>query len=190
MNKNIPAVFLDRDGTINRDQGYTYKVNNFQFITGAIEAMFKLKKIGYALILVTNQSGIAKNLFTESQFFELTEWIDWSLINHGVEFNGIYYCPHHPNATKQKYKQICNCRKPKAGMLLAAKKQLNINMKASYMVGNKLSDIQAGKEAGVGTNVLVSNKEKLITEYDKKYADLIIDSLADLPNRIKIVNNN
>ncbi len=184
INQNIPAIFFDRDGTINRDHGYVYKIDNFQFIEGAIEAMIELKKMGYALILITNQSGIAIGLFTEEQFLELTEWMNWSLIDHGIGLDAIYYCPHHPNAIEQKYKQICNCRKPKPNMLLKAQKELNINMKASYMVGDKISDIQAGKEANIGTNVLVAT-EKSITEDDKKYADWIINSLADLPNKIK-----
>ncbi|MGP1939198.1 MAG: D-glycero-beta-D-manno-heptose 1,7-bisphosphate 7-phosphatase [Arsenophonus sp. ET-DL9-MAG3] len=184
MDQNIPAIFFDRDGTINFDHGYVYKIDNFQFIEGTIEAMIELKKMGYALILITNQSGIAIGLFTEEQFLKLTEWMDWALIDHGVELDGIYYCPHHPNAIKQKYKQICNCRKPKANMLLEAQKQLNIDMKASYMVGDKLSDMQAGKEAYIGTNVLVTTG-KFITENDKKYADWIINSLADLPYKIK-----
>ncbi|HGJ5875187.1 MAG TPA: D-glycero-beta-D-manno-heptose 1,7-bisphosphate 7-phosphatase [Arsenophonus sp.] len=184
MSQSIPAIFLDRDGTINRDHGYVYEIDNFQFIDGVIEAMFKLKKMGYALILVTNQSGIARGLFTESQFLELTEWMDWSLIDRGVELDGIYYCPHHPDAIEQKYKEICNCRKPKAGMLLDAQKQLNIDMQASYMVGDTLSDMQASKEAHIGTNVLVTTGKPL-TDDIKKYADWIINSLADLPNKIK-----
>lgn len=184
MSQSIPAIFLDRDGTINHDHGYVCEIDNFQFIEGAIEAMLELKKMGYALILVTNQSGIARGLFTEAQFLALTEWMDWSLIDRGVELDGIYYCPHHPDAIEQKYRQICNCRKPKAGMLLAAQKHLNIDMKASYMVGDKLFDMQAGKEAHIGTNVLVTTA-KSVTEDDKKYADWIINSLADLPNKIK-----
>ncbi|RXK34493.1 D-glycero-beta-D-manno-heptose-1,7-bisphosphate 7-phosphatase [Arsenophonus endosymbiont of Bemisia tabaci Asia II 3] len=184
MSQSIPSIFLDRDGTINLDHGYVYEIDNFRFIESAIEAMLELKKMGYALILVTNQSGIARGFFTEAQFLELTKWMDWSLIDRGVEFDGIYYCPHHPDAIEQKYKQICDCRKPKAGMLLAARKQLNINMKASYMVGDKLSDMQASKEAHIGTNVLVTTG-KSVTEDDKKSADWIINSLADLPNKIK-----
>lgn len=189
MSQSIPAIFLDRDGTINHDHGYVYEIDNFQFIEGAIEAMLELKKMGYALILVTNQSGIARGLFTEAQFLALTEWMDWSLIDRGVELDGIYYCPHHPPAIEQKYRQICNCRKPKAGMLLSAQKQLNIDMKASYMVGDKLSDMQAGKEAHIGTNVLVTSA-KVVTEDDKKCADWIINSLADLPNKIKNCQKN
>ncbi|MFP3014345.1 MAG: D-glycero-beta-D-manno-heptose 1,7-bisphosphate 7-phosphatase [Arsenophonus sp.] len=184
MNQGIPAIFLDRDGTINQDYKYVWKIDTFQFINGSIEAMFELKKMGYALIIVTNQSGIARGLFTEDQFIDLTEWINWFLIDRGVKLDDIYYCPHHPDGIEQKYKQICNCRKPKASMLLEAQKQLNINMKASYMVGDKSSDMQAGKKAYIGTNVLVTTR-KFLTEDDKKYSDWVINSLADLPDKIK-----
>ncbi|MFP3013770.1 MAG: D-glycero-beta-D-manno-heptose 1,7-bisphosphate 7-phosphatase [Arsenophonus sp. NC-QC1-MAG3] len=187
MSQGIPAIFLDRDGTINLDHGYIYKIDNFQFIEGVIEAMFELKKMDYALIIVTNQSGITRGLFTETQFLELTKWMNWFFINRGIQLDGIYYCPHYPDTVKQKYKQICDCRKPKAGLLLKAQKQLNINMTSSYMVGDKLSDMQAGKEAHIGTNVLVTTG-KSFTEDNKKYANWIINSLVDLPNKIKISN--
>ncbi|MGP1956513.1 MAG: D-glycero-beta-D-manno-heptose 1,7-bisphosphate 7-phosphatase [Arsenophonus sp. NC-PE1-MAG3] len=188
MSQGIPAIFLDRDGTINLDHGYIYKIDNFQFIEGVIEAMLELKKMDYALIIVTNQSGITRGLFTETQFLKLTNWMDWSLINRGVKLDAIYYCPHYPDAAvKQKYKKICDCRKPKAGLLLAAQKQLNVNMTTSYMVGDKLSDMQAGKKAHIGTNVLV-NTGKSVTEDNKKYVNWIINSLVDLPNKIKITN--
>ncbi|MGP1959910.1 MAG: D-glycero-beta-D-manno-heptose 1,7-bisphosphate 7-phosphatase [Arsenophonus sp. NC-TX2-MAG3] len=187
MSQGIAAIFLDRDGTINFDHGYIYKIDNFQFIEGVIEAMLELKKMNYALIIVTNQSGITRGLFTEIQFLELTKWMNWSLINRGIQLDGIYYCPHYPDAVKQKYKQICDCRKPKAGLLLKAQRQLNINMTSSYMVGDKLSDMQAGKKAHIGTNVLVTTG-KSFTEDNKKYANWIINSLVDLPNKIKISN--
>ncbi|MGP1928785.1 MAG: D-glycero-beta-D-manno-heptose 1,7-bisphosphate 7-phosphatase [Arsenophonus sp. NC-WZS1-MAG3] len=187
MSQSIPAIFLDRDGTINFDHGYIYKIDNFQFIEGVIEAMLELKKMDYALVVVTNQSGITRGLFTETQFLELTKWMNWSLINRGIQLDGIYYCPHYPDPVKQKYKQICDCRKPKAGLLLKAQKQLNINMTSSYMVGDKLSDMQAGKKAHIGTNVLVTTG-KSFTEDNKKYANWIINSLVDLPNKIKISN--
>ncbi|XZQ54904.1 MAG: D-glycero-beta-D-manno-heptose 1,7-bisphosphate 7-phosphatase [Arsenophonus sp.] len=184
VNQSIPAIFFDRDGTINCDNGYVYEIDNFKFIKGTIEAMLELKKMGYALILITNQSGIGIGLFTEKQFLKLTNWMYFSLIDYGIKLDGIYYCPHHPYAIEQKYKKICNCRKPKANMLLKAQKQLNINMKASYMVGDKISDIQAGRAAHIGTNVLVTSG-KFITENDKQYADWIINNLIDLPYKIK-----
>lgn len=89
------AIFLDRDGTLNIDHGYVYKIEDFQFIEGSIDALKALKELGYLLVLVTNQSGIARGYFSEEQFLQLTEWMDWSLADRGIDLDGIYYCPHH-----------------------------------------------------------------------------------------------
>ncbi|GKX56822.1 D,D-heptose 1,7-bisphosphate phosphatase [Leminorella grimontii] len=180
----VPAIFLDRDGTINVDHGYVYEIDRFQFIDGVIEACQELKKMGFALVVVTNQSGIARGMFTEDQFISLTEWMDWSLADRDVDLDGIYYCPHHPEGSVDEYRQQCDCRKPEPGMFLSAKDELNIDMAASYMVGDKVEDMLAAQKAGVGHKVLVRSG-KSITEEGEKAADIVIDSLAALPNAIK-----
>ncbi|MCF1265172.1 D-glycero-beta-D-manno-heptose 1,7-bisphosphate 7-phosphatase [Morganella morganii] len=182
----IPAVFLDRDGTINVDTGYLHEIDDFQFIENAIEAMQAIKQMGYALIIVTNQSGIARGMFTEDQFMHLTEWMDWSLADRGVDLDGIYYCPHHPEGTVEEFRQECNCRKPAPGMLLDAQKFLKIDMSNSYMVGDKLDDMLAGRAAEVGTTVLVRTG-KPVTEDAEAAADMVINSIADLPELLKPV---
>ncbi|EMQ4857233.1 D-glycero-beta-D-manno-heptose 1,7-bisphosphate 7-phosphatase [Morganella morganii] len=182
----IPAVFLDRDGTINVDTGYVHKVDDFQFIENAIEAMQFIKQMGYALIIVTNQAGIARGMYTEDQFMHLTEWMDWSLADRGVDLDGIYYCPHHPEGTVEEFRQVCNCRKPAPGMLLDAQKYLKIDMGNSYMVGDKLDDMLAGRAAEVGTTVLVRTG-KPVTEDAEAAADIVINSIADLPALLKPV---
>ena len=91
MSKGIPAVFLDRDGTINIDHGYVHQIDDFEFIEGSIEAMVELKKMGYALVVVTNQSGIGRGIYTEDQFMNLTESMDWSLADRGFDLDGIYF---------------------------------------------------------------------------------------------------
>ncbi|EGT3622388.1 D,D-heptose 1,7-bisphosphate phosphatase [Morganella morganii] len=182
----IPAVFLDRDGTINVDTGYVHKVDDFQFIENAIEAMQSIKQMGYALIIVTNQAGIARGMYTEDQFMHLTEWMDWSLADRGVDLDGIYYCPHHPEGTVEEFRQVCNCRKPAPGMLLDAQKYLKIDMGNSYMVGDKLDDMLAGRAAEVGTTVLVRTG-KPVTEDAEAAADIVINSIADLPALLKPV---
>ncbi|VTP64244.1 D,D-heptose 1,7-bisphosphate phosphatase [Leclercia adecarboxylata] len=115
MAKSVPAIFLDRDGTINVDHGYVHEIDEFEFIDGVIDAMRELKEMGFALVVVTNQSGIARGKFTEAQFETLTEWMDWSLADRGVDLDGIYYCPHHPQGTVDEYRQTCDCRKPASG---------------------------------------------------------------------------
>ena len=141
MAHTVPAIFLDRDGTINVDHGYVHEIDQFQFIDGVIDAMRELKEMGFALVLVTNQSGIARGMFTEEQFDRLTEWMDWSLADRGVDLDGIYYCPHHPDGSVDAFRQQCDCRKPQPGMLISARDYLHIDMDASYMVGDKLEDM-------------------------------------------------
>ncbi len=177
------AIFLDRDGTLNIDYGYVHEIDNFKFIDGAIDALRELKKMGYMLVLVTNQSGIARGYFSEDQFLQLTEWMDWSLAEQDVDLDGIYYCPHHPEG-KGEYKEDCDCRKPKSGMLLQAIKELKIDPGQSVMVGDKIEDLKAGIGAKVKMNVLVRTG-KPVTEDGERVADYVLDSIVDLPRILK-----
>ena len=182
-----PAIFLDRDGVINEDTGYVSQVDDFHFLPGAIEAMQLLKKKGYLLVVVTNQSGIARGYFTEDDFMNLTEWMDWSLADRDVDLDGIYFCPHHPTAGVGEYRQECNCRKPAPGMLLDAAKDLKIDLANSYMVGDKAGDLQAAKAAGVGHKVLVRTG-KTVTEEAIALADEVQDSLLTFAKSAPAVN--
>lgn len=184
MAEKVPAIFLDRDGTINVDHGYVFESDNFEFIDGVIDAMRELKKMGFALVLVTNQSGIARGLFTEDQFMHLTEWMDWSLADRDVDLDGIYFCPHHPEGIVEEFRQSCDCRKPQPGMFLTAQQDLNIDMASSYMVGDKIEDLQAASAAGVGKKVLVRSG-KPVTAEGESAADWVLNSLKELPARIK-----
>ncbi len=181
------AVFLDRDGVINQDTGCVSCVDDFHFIDGTIEALQILKKKGYCLVVVTNQSGIARGYFTEEQFVSLTEWMDWSLADRDVDLDGIYFCPHHPTAGVGEYRQECNCRKPAPGMLLDAAKDLKIDLANSYMVGDKAGDLQAAKAAGVGHKVLVRTG-KTVTEEAIALADEVQDSLLTFAKSAPAIN--
>lgn len=174
------AIFLDRDGTINLDHGYVHQIDDFHFIDGVIDALLALKKQGYLLVLVTNQSGIARGYFSEEQFLQLTEWMDWSLADRGVDLDGIYYCPHHPEGLGE-FRQKCDCRKPQAGMFEQAIRDLNIDPSQSIMVGDKLEDMQAAQNAGVAHKILVRTG-KTVTPQAEVAADRVIDTLADLPS--------
>ncbi|MUJ20922.1 D-glycero-beta-D-manno-heptose 1,7-bisphosphate 7-phosphatase [Aliivibrio fischeri] len=180
-----PAVFIDRDGVINVDRGYVHKRDDFEYIDGVFEATKKLKEMGYLLVLVTNQSGIARGMFTEDQFEILTEWMDWNFADNGVDFDGIYYCPHHPEATVEKYKEACDCRKPNPGMLVSAQRFLDIDMENSIMIGDKKEDMMAAQAAGVGTCILVRTG-KPVTEEGEALATAVLDSVADVPKFLSV----
>ena len=173
------AIFLDRDGTINIDHGYVHQIDDFQFIEGVIDTLRQLKKKGYLLVIVTNQSGIARGYFSEAQFLQLTEWMDWSLAEQDVDLDGIYYCPHHPEGMGE-FKQQCDCRKPEAGMFLQAIRDLKIDPAQSVMVGDKLEDLLAAEKAGVKTKVLVRTGKTVTAEGEAK-ADYVLNSLVELP---------
>jgi D-glycero-D-manno-heptose 1,7-bisphosphate phosphatase len=177
------AVFLDRDGVVNVDNGYVSQVDDFEFIEGVIEACKRLKEKGYLLVLITNQSGIARGYFSEEQFHSLTEWMDWSLADRGVDLDGIYYCPHHAEKGLGEYKVDCDCRKPKPGMLLSAIKDLNIDVSNSILVGDKVSDLQAGIAAGIKRNYLVRTGKEITSE-GEQLATAVFDDLATLVEQL------
>lgn len=177
------AIFLDRDGVINQDSGYVSHSDDFIFIDGVIDALRELKEKGYLLVVVTNQSGIARGLFSEDDFMRLTEWMDWSLADRGVDLDGIYFCPHHPSAGSGLNTQACDCRKPAPGMLLEAARELGINLAASYMVGDKVSDMNAAIAAGVGHPVLVRTGKE-ITEEGEKLAESVYPSLVEFARQL------
>lgn len=149
------AAFLDRDGVINIDHAYVHKPQEFQFIDGVFEACRKLQAMGYLLIVATNQSGIGRGYYTEKDFADLCDWMKAEFKREGVNIADIFFCPHHPEKALGAYRLDCNCRKPKPGMLLAAQKKWNIDMKASLMVGDKAADMQAALAAGVAARILV-----------------------------------
>ena len=142
------AVFLDRDGTLNLDSGYVHRIEDWIWIVGAIEALQLLKRAGYLIIIVTNQAGIARGLYNEDNLRSLHDWVQADLRPYDLKVDAFYHCPHHPDFGAHR---DCSCRKPKPGMLLAAAQDLGIDLRASWMVGDKASDIEAGLAAGVRT---------------------------------------
>lgn len=143
------AAFLDRDGVINRDTAYIADWSEFEFLPGAIEGMRLLREAGYALIVVTNQSGIARGIFSESDYQALTEKMKATLAEHGVVLTEVYFCPHHPTEGQGRYLMACECRKPAPGMLTQAIADFGLDTAVSLMIGDKASDIEAGRRAGV-----------------------------------------
>ena len=144
-----PAVFLDRDGTINLDKGYFYRPEDFEFEDGAVEAIRQLNQAGYKIFVVSNQAGIALGHFNETQVEALHEWLGAELGKQEAYIDGFYYCPHHAQLGVGRYKTVCDCRKPAPGLLLKAAKEWNLDMSRSFMVGDHNSDVEAGRAAGV-----------------------------------------
>ncbi|HEX4129393.1 MAG TPA: HAD family hydrolase [Pirellulales bacterium] len=147
MNKR-PAVFLDRDGVLIEDLGYLGDPEGVALIPGAAEAVAELRSAGFVTVVVTNQSGVARGLYTEADVDRVHRRIDELLAPAGARIDRYYHCPHHPEATVAQYRTECACRKPAAGMLLRAAEELGIVLDRSYLIGDKCSDLEAAIAAG------------------------------------------
>jgi D,D-heptose 1,7-bisphosphate phosphatase len=152
------AVFLDRDGTIVEDIGYLNNPQQIQFIPGSIEAIKKLNEAGYKVVVITNQAGVARGLITEDMLQTIDKTLHKFILNGGAHLDGVYYCPHHPEHGVHPYKQECECRKPHPGLIKRAHRDLNIDLSQSFMVGDKATDIQAGKRAGTKSILVESGR--------------------------------
>jgi len=146
--KQHSAVFLDRDGTINIEKDYLVDKREFAFIPGAPEAIRALKRAGFLVVVVTNQSGIARGYFSAAQVKRLHTYMQSQLQGYFTHVDAFYMCPHHPSAGSGPYTRACTCRKGEAGMLFDAAHDLNIDLATSYMVGDKVADLEAGFNAG------------------------------------------
>jgi len=134
------AVFLDRDGSVNVEKHYLHRIEDFEFLPGAVEGMRLLQEAGFLLIVVTNQSGIARGYYSESDFHRLNDWMLEKLAAEGIHIAQVYYCPHLPDALVAQYRMDCNCRKPKLGMYEQAVRQFDLSYAGSYAIGDKLRD--------------------------------------------------
>ncbi len=146
--KRQAAVFLDRDGTINEEVGYLDRIEKLRLIPGAAEAIRLINESGMKAIVVTNQSGVAREIFDEASVDEVHSRLRDMLRAEGAFLDGVYYCPHHPTEGRGDYLRTCDCRKPAPGLLLRAAEELRLDLARSYMVGDTLKDIEAGTRAG------------------------------------------
>lgn len=151
------ALFLDRDGVINVDHGYVYRIQDFEFQRGIFELVHAACERGYLIIVVTNQSGIARGLYTEQEFQTLTDWMVAQFAQRGGTIHRVYHSPFHPVSGLGELKKDTDCRKPGPGMLFAARDELDIDLSESVMVGDKVSDMQAAINAGVPRRFLLNN---------------------------------
>ncbi|MDA7818372.1 HAD family hydrolase [Sulfurimonas sp.] len=167
------ALFLDRDGVINIEKDYLYKIEDFEFIDGIFELCQYYMSQDYIIIVVTNQSGIARDYYTQKQFENLTSWMIGMFDERGVDIQHVYHCPHHPTITG-----TCTCRKPEPGMLLNASKEYDVDLENSIIIGDKESDIEAGLNAGLTCTYLFNNNS---TCKDSK-ATKIVSKLEEIYN--------
>ena len=148
----MKALFLDRDGVINADRGYVYRACDFEFKSGIFELCALFLQKGYEIFVVTNQSGIARGFYSEKDFEILSEFMLAEFAKRGVKIAKIYHCPH---------LEGCECRKPKPGMILRARAEFGVNLSESVLIGDNLTDMQAGANAGIRTLCLVGSDENL-----------------------------
>ena len=174
MNRKV--IFLDRDGVINQDYGYVYEIEKFNFIDGVFKACQYFEKLGYEIIIITNQSGIGRKYFTENDFLKLTNWMIDKFNENNIKILKVYHCPHSPD-------ENCDCRKPLPGMINQAISDFDIDLDKSWLIGDKISDIQTALNAKIKNNILINSS------YVKNDSDNIIsitaNSLFDTINIIK-----
>ncbi|QOP43155.1 D-glycero-beta-D-manno-heptose 1,7-bisphosphate 7-phosphatase [Sulfurimonas sediminis] len=150
------ALFLDRDGVINVEKEYLYKREDFEFIDGIFDLCKYYQNLGYLIIIVTNQSGIARGYYTEEDFQVLTDWMIQEFKKRNINIAKVYHCPHHPEINIE-----CSCRKPEPGMILEAQKKFNLDLTHSLMIGDKERDIEAAVNAGISETYLFDEMNQI-----------------------------
>ncbi|MFL2655369.1 MAG: D-glycero-alpha-D-manno-heptose-1,7-bisphosphate 7-phosphatase [Alphaproteobacteria bacterium] len=173
--KKKKAIFLDRDGVINVDSGYIWRIEDFVFYEGVFEACRYARELGYVLIVVTNQAGIGRGIFSESDYQNLTSWMCRRFADHDIELAGVFHAPTHPQEGIGIYKRESIDRKPGPGMILKASKTMGIDLEKSAMVGDRETDIEAAINAGVGKKILIN----LGLSANSTKADVILPSLLE-----------
>jgi len=172
----IKTIFLDRDGVINKEVGYLSRVSDFKFIKGVFDACLYFQHLDYKIIIISNQSGIARGHFNENDYLKLTEWMLSQFNDNGINILDTFYCPHGPES-------LCECRKPKPGMLIEAKDKYNISMKDSWMIGDSESDIKAANAAGISKTILVRSGH--LVDESNSNSKFTIDSIKQSKEVIK-----
>ncbi len=175
-----PAVFLDRDGTLIREADYLRSPEQVRLLPRAAEAVRRLNYAGFAVVLATNQSGIARGLLTEHDLDSIHTLLRSRLAKRAARLDAVYFCPHHPTKGLPSYRRKCNCRKPAPGMILQAGRELDLDLTRCFAVGDSQRDLAAGRKAGCRT-VLVRTgygRDTELEEGDRLAADHVADDLA------------
>lgn len=170
------VAFLDRDGVINKEINYLNKIRDFEYTVNCIEGLLLLISKGYEIVIITNQAGIAKGIFSLQDYNRLTDWMLSNLLTYGIRILECVYCPHHPDGIVEEYSKDCKCRKPKSGMIDYAICKYKVDLESSILIGDKISDIQAGQNAGLNNLFLVSSGHYLDSELyvkNKVYSSIL-----------------
>lgn len=168
------ALFLDRDGVINIEKNYVHKIEDFEFVSGIFPLIREAQKYGYSPVVITNQAGIGRGYYSEPDFRVLTEWMLDRFLEEGIRIEKVYHCPYHPEAGIGHYRQESTDRKPNPGMFLRAQRELDLDMSNSILIGDKISDIEAGRRAKVEHLVLLGKAEHVAKDV------AIFESLAEI----------
>lgn len=183
-----PAVFLDRDGTISQEVGYVNHVSRFELFPWTIEALRRLRDAGFLAVVVTNQSGVARGFFTEELVRDVHAKLQAQLAAEGLHLDGIYYCPHHPREGEPPYRQECECRKPKPGMLYRAAQELPIDLSRSIVVSDKYEDVAMAQSLGLRGVLVLTGYGRGEYEYRRQAwpcpPDLVAENLLAAVHQI------
>jgi D-glycero-D-manno-heptose 1,7-bisphosphate phosphatase len=171
------GLILDRDGVVNLDPGYLYRIEECRFVEGIFAMAAAFAERGFVLAIATNQSGIGRGLYTEADFAALMDWMAGEFRRHGVSLAGIYHCPDHPTEGVGRYRRANPWRKPGPGMLLQAAADLGLDLARSWTIGDKASDIEAGRAAGVGTLVRYDARAPAVERHEDVW---VVPRLADI----------
>jgi D-glycero-D-manno-heptose 1,7-bisphosphate phosphatase len=185
---SAPALFIDRDGTISEEIGYVNHPSRYRVYPYAAEAIRLLNDRGWLAFLVTNQAGVARGYFAEEMIGAVHQILIDELAIKGARLNAIYYCPHHPSIGSPSYQLDCDCRKPKPGLIFRAAAEHDIDLKRSWMVGDRFSDMQLARNAGVRCAFVLSGYGRGEWEYQRSgwsfEPDLIAEDLLDVVRRV------
>ena len=183
-------VLLDRDGVINVEKSYLHKIEDFEYEKNVVEGLLKLRDLGYRFAIITNQAGIARGYYTEEDYLKLQSFIEEDLFKKGIKIEKSYFCPHHPNVTG-KYGIECDCRKPNTGNFELAVKEFDIDVKNSFMIGDKITDLIPAEKLGI-TPVLVKTGyglESLKKLEGTKLNSIVVNDILDFSEVLKNMRN-
>ena len=183
-------VLLDRDGVINVEKSYLHKIEDFEYEKNVVEGLLKLRDLGYRFAIITNQAGIARGYYTEEDYLKLQSFIEDDLFKKGIKIEKSYFCPHHPNVSG-KYGIECNCRKPNTGNFELAIKEFDIEVKNSFMIGDKITDLIPAKKLGI-MPVLVKTGyglESLKKLEGTKLNSIVVNDILDFSEVLKNMRN-